>query len=279
MKSSSTHALIAGGGGLPDALLQALRARDCTPIICGFIDNIHRPDTQLAARLDRPGRLFRDLRRHGVRYVTLCGTFHRPDLRRLRPDCTLLRALPTLLPAMRCGDDGLLRAVLRLFEKQGFIVPDPEDLAPDLLMPRGALTRATPDARDLADIALGQAVLQALGPLDIGQGCVVAGGRVLGIEAAEGTDALLERIGALPPERRGRGGVFVKAPKPGQERRVDLPTVGTQTIARVAAAGLRGMALQAGDVYVLERAQVRAAAEVAGIFVVGFQAGEPFACT
>ena len=265
-----SHALIAGGGALPDALLQALRDRGEEPLLCGFVDNLHRADIAVRARLDRPGALFRTLRRRGVHRVTLCGTLLRPDLRRIRPDFTLLKHLPRLLRALRGGDDGLMRAVIGIFEREGFTVPPPEEVAPDLLMPRGALTRCAPGADDLKDILRGAQVLHAVGPLDIGQGCVIAGRRVLCLEAAEGTDALLARVCDLPVDRRGRGGVFVKAPKPGQDRRADLPTVGLHTVAGVVAAGLRGLALQAGGVYTLERASMIAAAEAAGVFIYGF---------
>ena len=124
-----------------------------------------------------------------------------------------------------------------------------------------------------ADIATGAALLTALSPFDVGQGVVIANGRVLAVEAAEGTDAMLSRVADMRASRRlrfkGRAGVFVKAAKRGQDMRLDLPTVGLKTLEAAARAELAGIAVAAGDVLIADRANFVAAARGSGLFVVG----------
>jgi hypothetical protein len=167
------------------------------------------------------------------------------------------------------GDDRLLRFLVAELESEGFRVIGADELAAGLLAPNGVF--AGPPVPDDAwpDVRRGIHVLRALGPVDVGQAVVVQDGVVLGVEAVEGTDALLARCGAL---RRPRpGGVLVKGRKPGQERRVDLPTVGAVTVTGAAAAGLRGIAVEAGHTLVAELAATEREAHLAGVFVVGIE--------
>jgi UDP-2,3-diacylglucosamine hydrolase len=181
------------------------------------------------------------------------------------------------------GDDNLLRGVVRFLEANGFPVRGVGEVAPNLMAPRGALTARSMSAATRRDMEHGFEVIRSLGPLDVGQAAVVAQGRVLAIEAAEGTDAMLRRVKALRRPgllgrvvRHGRpaiaercGGVLVKAPKPGQDFRVDLPVVGAGTVTLAAAAGLDGIAVQAGGVLVVERALAVSHAESLGLFLEG----------
>ena len=169
--------------------------------------------------------------------------------------------------ARALGDDGLLSALVAELEREGFRVLGPEDLLCAGLAPEGPLGRLLPDAQARADIARGTEIARALGELDIGQAVVVQQGLVLGVEAIEGTDQLLRRCADL--RREGPGGVLVKLEKPTQERRVDRPTIGPQTVTLAAAAGLRGIAVEAEATIVVDRDQVAAAADRAGLFVVG----------
>jgi DUF1009 family protein len=169
-----------------------------------------------------------------------------------------------------------LSGIGRILEQDGFRMVGIRDLAPDLLMPEGCLTRTVPDDNATADIARGREVLRALSPFDIGQAAVVIDGHVVGVEDIEGTDGLLARVALLRREGRIRArttrGVLVKAPKSGQDLRFDLPTIGPQTIEGAAAARLAGIAVVAGNTIVVEPQVMIGAADAAGLFVTGLPA-------
>jgi DUF1009 family protein len=219
------------------------------------------------------GKLCRLLREEQCRQLAFIGTLVRPALSEIRMDWGALRVLPRVLPAFRGGDDHLLSGVGRLFEREGFAMVGIRDLAPDLLMPEGRLTRAAPNADAEADIARGRALLVALSPFDIGQAAVVIDGHVVAVEDIEGTDALLARVARLRGEcriraRSGRG-VLVKAPKDTQDLRFDLPTTGLRTVEGVAKAGIAGMATIAGRTIAADLQGMVEAADRAGIFIIG----------
>jgi hypothetical protein len=194
------------------------------------------------------------------------GHVHRPSLRNLSLDWYGLKLFPRILKAAKQGDGALLSLLVTQIEQEGFQVVGAEQVSRDLLAPEGALGDLAPNPEDLEDIEKGARVVAKLGGLDIGQAAVVRGGLVLGVEAAEGTDNLIERCGAIPGDR---GGVLVKILKPGQERRVDLPTIGVTTVEKAAAAGLNGIAVEAGGALILDREQVLTRAEAEGVFVYG----------
>jgi hypothetical protein len=206
------------------------------------------------------------LRDNGAREVVFVGRVRRPSLQDLRPDW---RALKVMVKATvrALGDDGLLRVIIRELEKNGTKVVAPHQVASGLLAGKGPLGRLKPDRQANIDIARGIAVAAQLGALDVGQGVVVQQGMVIGVEAIEGTDALIARAGTL--QRGGPGGVLVKMPKPGQEQRIDLPAIGVNTVEAAAKAGLRGIVVASGGALVIDRAKVAARADALGIFVVG----------
>jgi DUF1009 family protein len=180
--------------------------------------------------------------------------------------------LPFLLSLAKGGDDHVLSRIVRFFEGKGYRVHGAGDVLPDLLAAEGTLTTKAPSAQDKADIATAVNVVRTLGQLDIGQAAVVARGHVLAVEAAEGTDAMLQRCAEIRKLGRAHGvrsGVLVKAPKPGQEERIDMPTIGAETMRRAAAAGLAGVAVSAGHVLMAERSQAIAAANAENLFLVG----------
>ncbi len=222
------------------------------------------------------GRLATLLRAENCRDLVFIGTLVRPALSEIRLDWGTVRALGRVLSAFRGGDDHLLSGIGRILERDGFRMVGIKDVAPDLLMPAGCLTKKTPDQSAAADIAKGQDVLRALSPFDIGQAVVVIDSHVVGVEGIEGTDALLARIAQLRAEGRIRTkaarGVLVKAPKSGQDLRYDLPTLGPKTIENVAAAGLAGIAVVAGNTLVAEPQALVSASDASGLFVVGLPA-------
>lgn len=277
---SSPVGLVAGGGVLPFAVGDALTARGVVPVIFaiqGFCDPV------AVARfkhhwipLGQLGRLTKLLRAENCHDLAFIGTLIRPALSEIRLDWGTLRVLPRVWVAFRGGDDHLLSSVGRLLEKDGFRLVGVRDLAPELLMPAGCLTRAVPDREAEADIAKGRDVLRALSPFDIGQAVVVIDGHVVGVEGIEGTDSLLARIAQLRGEGRIRAktgrGVLVKMPKRGQDLRLDLPTTGLHTVEGVIAAGLAGLATAAGHTIVADPQPMIEAADRAGIFVTGMPA-------
>lgn len=277
LQISPTFGVIAGGGVLPFAVAESLIARGLNPIMFPLKGSC---DAAAVARFKHHwitpgslGRLQRLARAEGCGDLIFIGSLVRPALSEMWLDWGAIKALPMVISAFRGGDNHLLKAVGRYFESRGFRVLGLKEVAPDLLMPLGNLARAQPDEATRADIAKGRAVLAALSPFDIGQGCVVIDGHVVAVEDTGGTDELLQRIVALRQKGRIRArpgrGVLVKAPKAGQDLRFDLPAMGPRTIDGLAAAQLAGMAVVAGYTVVAEPQAIVEAADRAGLFVIG----------
>lgn len=268
---NSVLGILAGGGDAPGRLLMVLEhARRPYALIC--IEG--QADQALANGRDHvwlplgAGASARDyLRGKNVEDVVLIGRVRRPSLLELKPDLfTMQKLLQIGFSAL--GDDGVLQGVAKIIEAEGFRVIGIQEVMQDLLTPEGQLGSIAPSDQDWRDIERGTDVARQLGLADIGQSVVVQQGVVLGVEAIEGTDALLLRAGSL--KRPGGGGVLVKMAKPQQDRRLDLPAAGTETITHLVKAGLAGMALEAGASLLLDREAVIAAADEAGLFVVGY---------
>ena len=280
VKISSPIGLIAAGGVMPFAVADSLIARGVKPVLFalkGACDPVaverFRHHWISVGQVGRAIKLFRA---ENCRDLVFIGTLVRPALSEVRLDWGTLRVIGRVWAAFRGGDDHLLSGIGRIFEQDGFRMVGIKDVAPDLLMPEGCLTRATPDDNAAADIARGRDVLRALSPFDIGQAAVVIDGHVVGVEDIEGTDGLLARVARLRREGRIRAraarGVLVKAPKSGQDLRFDLPTIGPRTIAGAAAAELAGIAIVAGNTIVVEPQTMIEAADAAGLFVTGLPA-------
>jgi DUF1009 family protein len=222
------------------------------------------------------GRAMNLFRRENCRDLVFIGTLLRPALSEVRLDWFTLRALGRVWAAFRGGDDHLLSGIGRILEREGFRMVGIKDVAPDVLMPEGCLTRTSPDEMAAADIAKGRELLRALSPFDIGQAAVVIEGHVVAVEDIEGTDGLLARVARLRSEGRIRAkagrGVLVKAPKTEQDLRFDLPTVGPRTVEGVVEAGLAGIAIVAGNTIVVEPQGMIEEADAAGVFLTGLPA-------
>lgn len=277
--TSGKLAILAGGGELPLHLAEACQL-DGRPFLILGLEGMADPtiaDLPHAwTALGSVGKTLGLMRDHGCEAIVLAGIVKRPDFSKLKLDFTGARLLPRVVNAARGGDDQLLSVLIRFFEEQGFTVVGSDDVMTALLAPEGTLGRNVPSDDDHLDIRHGIDVVRRLGDLDIGQGAVVCHELVLAVEAVEGTDAMLERLLTLPDHLRGsetnRRGVLVKLPKPAQERRIDLPTIGPRTVERAAAAGLAGIAIEAGGALILNREAVISAANEAGLFVIGFPA-------
>ena len=224
-------------------------------------------------QIGKATRLFRHER---CRDLIFIGSLTRPALTDVRLDWTTVRLMRQVVAAFRGGDDHLLSGIGRILEREGFRMVGVKDVAPDLLMPAGSMTRLAPDSSAADDIARGREVLTALGPFDIGQAAVVIDGHVVAVEDIEGTDGLLARVAQLRAEGRIRAragrGVLVKMPKQGQDLRFDLPAVGPQTVAGAAKAQLAGLAMAAGNTVVADPQALIEAADKAGLFVTGLGA-------
>ncbi len=268
--ASAPIGIIAGGGVLPVEVAASIVGRGGSVHVLdvnGGADPAIRIYPRTEVLWSKLGKATRALKAAGVREVVMLGTFARPDLSKARPDFDFIRRLPAIIKLLRAGgDDALLRSLIRIFEMQGFSTIGVADAAPELLAPAGVLTARKPEVPEQADIETGFKLVAALGPYDIGQGAIIDGGRVIAVEAAEGTDRMLARVAASGH----RGGVLVKRPKPSQDLRVDLPTIGPGTARNAAAAGIQGIGVTSGRVLIAERQRLVAAADAAGVFVGGF---------
>ena len=274
---SSTLGIIAGGGVLPARVAEAALAAGRKVFIVGLDGyaepRVLAPFPHEFIRFGAAGRIITALREHGCKELVMIGPVRRPSLFHLRPDIEAAKILTRVGRAAFAGDDGLLAAAIKILHEEGFSVIGAHTILSEALGPKGLLTQAAPDAAAMAEIGRAATVVRALGVVDVGQGCVVQGGLVLAVEAAEGTDAMLLRCGALA--RSGPGGVLVKLVKPGQDRRADLPTIGPQTIRNAAAAGLRGVAFEAGGTILADRPALIAEADAAGLFLLGLDPDDP----
>jgi DUF1009 family protein len=270
-------AMVCCGGSIPFAVADTVQRQGRRVVLFACrgwadpIEVVRYPHHWVA--IAQLGRFSRLARQEGCHDVVFIGTLVRPSLAQLRLDWGTVRALPSIIRAYRGGDDHLLSGVARIFEGLGFHVVGAHEVAPEILMREGALTTLKPAAGDESDIHRALALLTAIGPFDVGQAVVVAKGHVLAVEAAEGTDQMLKRVVVLREEGRihvpSGVGVLVKAPKPQQDQRIDLPAIGPSTIELVARAGLAGLAVIAGSAIVAEPEEVARRADAAKVFVVG----------
>ena len=274
---SSPVGVIAGGGAMPFAVVDSLKARGLDPVLFA-LKGVCDPKAAERFRhhwitVGQYGRAKKLFREENCKNLVFIGTLVRPSLSEIRLDWATLRIMGQVWSAYRGGDDHLLSGVGRIFEQDGFRLLGLKEIAPDLLMPDGCVTRKMPDQNAMSDIARGREVLRALGPFDIGQAAVVIDDHVVGVEGIEGTDELLKRIADLRASGRIRAptgrGVLVKAPKSGQDLRFDLPTVGSRTVEGAAAAGLAGLAVIAGNTVVADPQAMIETADTAGLFVIG----------
>jgi DUF1009 family protein len=226
-------------------------------------------------RLGDIGRLVKKLKSEKVDAVCFAGIVKRPDFSQLKPDLGGMKYLPGAIKAATKGDDGLLHYVTSIFDKEGIKVIGPQVLCKSLLAPLGPLGKFDIPDDMMADALKAREIAKAIGALDIGQGAIVNRGLVLAVEAQEGTDAMLSRVAGLPSaligDSEARCGVLAKMVKPGQEDRLDLPTIGLDTIIGAAYCGLAGIALEQGRAFIIDKERVIAAADAQGLFVVGLK--------
>ncbi len=269
-----TLGVLAGGGPFPGQVADAAVSAGRKVFIIGF-EGFADPAViggfpHRMVRLGAAGEMLRALRAHDCRDLVMVGPVRRPSLLTLRPDAEGMRLVGRIGRATLAGDDGLLAAVAAVLAEEGFSVVGAHEIIGEALGPAGLLAGPPPDSLAQADLARGVAVVRALGAVDVGQACVVQSGSVLAVEAIEGTDRMLARAGLLALAEPG--GVLVKLVKPGQDRRADLPTIGPRTIEAAHAAGLRGVAFEAGGTLVADLPACVEAANRLGVFLLGLDA-------
>jgi DUF1009 family protein len=271
--------IICGGGSIPVAVAKAVRAKGREVMLFplhGFADKAVEQFPHHWVHLGAVGGLLSAMRKAGCKEIVLIGSLVRPRPWHVRFDLTTVFVLAKLVPHFRGGDDRLLKAVAAMFEERGFRLRGAHEIAPEILMPAGIAGKVQPTKSEREDVALGLKLLAAIGPFDVGQAAAIADRHVIAVEAAEGTAGMLGRIAEMRKTGRvklaARAGVLVKAPKPGQDRRFDLPAIGPDTVAQAKAAGLAGIAVEAGGTVVADSAALVRAADKAGIFVLGVKA-------
>lgn len=271
-----TLAIVTGEGDLP-----RLIADECVRqgqqyllvLFAGFAPAWATGRPQCNVEFEKPGKLFKALEAAGCQQVAFAGAMQRPNLNPLRFDWKFLTLAPTLLPALKSGDDVTLRTITAIFEAEKLEIIAPHTLLESLVAREGVLGSVQPTAADQVDIARGFAIARAIGLQDVGQGAVVAQGLCLGVESIQGTDVMLgfvaETGSSFRLDPKGSRGVLCKAPKPGQDWRVDMPAIGVQTLENAAKASLAGVAVQAGGVLILGLEDTIAKADELGLFLVG----------
>lgn len=273
LAADSPIGILAGGGALPAEIAATIERRGGrvqVVSLAGEADAAFEGRPHVRVAWGEVGRIMTTLKVAGVRDLVIVGAVTRPDLWRLRPDLGLVVRLPAILKLITAGgDDGVLRRVVRVFEREGFQVLGPDQVAPELVGRAGPIAGPEASTGNKSDAGIGFEVVAALGPYDVGQAVVVAGGRVIAIEGAEGTDRLLRR---LADRRDTHGGVLIKRPKPNQELRIDLPAIGPETVTRAAAVGLAAIVVEADRVIIAGRAEMSARADTAAIAVLGIAA-------
>lgn len=272
--------IISGLGNLPVSIAQAAQESGRSVYVmrlAGFEEKALLQFPGETVGMGQLGRLMKRFKEEGCEELVFAGIVKRPNFSDIKLDMRGARLLPKVLAAARKGDDALLRVILNDLEKAGFRIIGAEQAASELKMGAGLLAGPVPDDTVLADMKKAARIASEIGRLDIGQGCVVVDGLVLAVEAQEGTDGMLSRVARLAPALRGtcgeRKGVLVKRPKPIQERRIDLPTIGPATIRSASEAGLAGIGLEEGGALLVGREKIIELCAQHGIFVYGFPAG------
>lgn len=268
-------ALFAGKGDLPKTLVRLFQKQDRPFVVLAFNGQTDKNMVQdlphIWIHYGEVGKALEYIKKNHIKEIVMAGAISRPALTEIRPDWEGVKWLAKI-GSKALGDDNLLKLIIRMIEEKGYKVVGPDDLLADILAPEGTLSTLEPDEQAWKDIGRGMEILWALSPADVGQAVVVQEGLVLGVEAIEGTDALIERSASL--HRPGLGGVLIKIAKHQQEQRVDLPTIGLETVHKALEAGLRGIAVEAGQTLFLNQEEALKLANSKKFFIVGLASAQ-----
>ncbi len=266
-------AIIAGGGGLPVKIARSAMSRNIRTHILGFVGEAEHDIADFShdwMKWGEVGKMFKILKQHNLKNILIIGSVTRPELDQVHLDFGAVKLLPAMAKLMAMGDDGLLAGIVKIFENKGLRVLGVPDVAPEFVVSSGLLSRKAPSRKDNKDIEKGRAAIAGISAFDIGQAMVVVRGRVLAVEAVEGTDRMLQRCAELRLWAQDvQKGVLVKVPKQGQELRVDMPTIGSHTVELAAKAGLSGIAVQGNATLMVDHEQVIEGLEKHNLFLLG----------
>lgn len=264
--------IIAGAGSLPKHVLEACKKKGIPYHIIGLIHetdmHVFEGDPNLSKfKVYSVSKILAELKEKGVTHVTLAGKVKRADLARLLLDIKGAKLLALILKA-GLADNCILQTIMNFLESEGFKIIAPEVVATEIVLQKGCITKHKPDDAATADIKKGLKILNGVASFDVGQSLVIQSGLVLGIEAAEGTDELIKRCGEIQQQSE-EGPILIKIAKPHQDRRADLPCVGTETIEMAKQYGIRGIAAEAGSALVMDQSHTIKLADKYKIFIVG----------
>ena len=270
MSENKVLGLIAGEGMMPVEIIKHCRATGRELFVVG-LESFAKEETlkdtpHIFAKIAEAGKIMKAFKNNNVYEIVLAGGIKRPSLKEMIPDWEGFQIIAKIA-VKKMSDDNLFRAVIAQIEERGFKVVGIEEVVPDMLFSEGIYGRIKPSAEDMDDIQRGITVAKALGAVDVGQAVVVQEGMVLAVEAIEGTDMMLSRAAML--KKAGKAPVMVKVLKPGQDMRVDLPAIGKQTIEQLKKYNIKGIAVEAGGILLIEREAVIQMADKEGIFIIG----------
>ena len=272
--------IVAAGGSLPfevaDAATKAGR-RILVVALEGDVDPRLSQFPMQRVKWGQVGRIESLISEIGARELVFIGAVDkRPDFSSIGVDLGTLKLMPFILRSLVGGDDTVLSNLVSFFEQRGVRVVGAHEVAPSLVAVAGQVAGPRINSAAMAEVRVAMEAARSIGALDIGQAAVALGSRVVALEAAEGTDAMIERVAGLKQSGRvkwsGRAGVLAKRSKPQQDLRMDMPAIGPRTVAAVARAGLAGIVIEAGRVLIADRAATVAEAERTGTFI--FAMGE-----
>ena len=275
MSDKKKLGMIAGGGMMPVEIIHHCIRTGREIFVVGIEPYAKEEELKEAphifAKIGEAGKMLKALAKNNAHEVVLAGGVKRPSFRELIPDWEGAKIMARLA-IKKMSDDNMFRAVIDEIERHGFKVVGIEEVVPDMMFSEGVYGKMKPTAEDMDDIRRGIKVAKALGAVDVGQAAVVQEGMVLAVEAIEGTDMMLSRAATV--KKKGKAPVMVKVLKPGQDKRVDLPAIGLQTIEQLKKYGIKGIAVEAGGILLIEREAVIRMANEAGIFIIGMKIDE-----
>ena len=264
--------MIAGGGMMPVEIIKHCNGSGKEIFVVGIEPYAKEEELKdaphILAKIAEIGKILKAMTKNSVHDIVLAGGIKRPSFKELIPDWEGAKFMARLA-IKKMSDDDMLRAVIGEIEQYGFKVIGIEEVVPEMMFSEGIYGKVKPSADDMDDIQRGITVAKALGAVDVGQSAVVQEGMVLAVEAIEGTDMMLSRAAAV--KKTGKAPVIVKVLKPGQDTRVDIPTIGLQTIEQLKKYGIKGIAVEAGGILLIEREAVVKMADEAGIFIIGMK--------
>ena len=262
--------ILAGNGTMPKEVIEHCKATGRDFFVVGIepyiITDVLHNVPHILIKIGEFGKIIKNFQINQVKEIVFAGGIRRPSYKEFIPDWEGAK-LMTKLAIKKMGDDDIFRAIINEIETKGFKVVGVHEVMPQILLSEGVHSKTKPTKEDMEDIQIGIKVAKTLGAVDVGQACVVQEGIILAVEAREGTDNMLERI--LPLKRSGKAPILVKMVKPGQEMRVDLPTIGPKTIESMKKNGVKGIALEIGGTIFLEKEKVIKMVDEAKIFIVG----------